>query len=235
MTTDDDRVAYLEGETHPSLDSVERAELDELRALLADEAMWAVPADDLEDRVVAAVADASTAASAPLPPPATSTPVAPITSSPSVRRRSGGAGRRGWMIAVGGIAAALALVLGAGFLATRDDGSTDSFDMALAPTDVVPDASGDATLTKTDSGWRIELDATGLPRLDNGRFYEAWLRNPEGVLVSVGTFNEPADVTLWSGVSPRTFTAFAVTEEEADGNPASSGRRVLTGQFDVDG
>jgi hypothetical protein len=235
MTTDDDRVAYLEGETHPSLDSVERAELDELRALLADEAMWAVPADDLEDRVVAAVADASTSAPAPLPPPASSTPVAPITSSPSVRRRSGGAGRRGWMIAVGGIAAALALVLGAGFLATRDDGSTDSFDMALAPTDVVPDASGDATLTKTDSGWRIELDATGLPRLDNGRFYEAWLRNPEGVLVSVGTFNEPADVTLWSGVSPRTFTAFAVTEEEADGNPASSGRRVLTGQVDVDG
>jgi hypothetical protein len=36
-------------------------------------------------------------------------------------------------------------------------------------------------------------------------------------------------------VSPRTFTAFAVTEEEADGNPASSGRRVLTGQVDVDG
>ena len=75
----------------------------------------------------------------------------------------------------------------------------------------------------------------GLPRLDNGRFYEAWLRNPEGILVSVGTFNEPANVTLWSGVSPRTFTAFAVTEEEADGNPASSGRRVLTGQVDVDG
>ena len=74
MTTDDDRVAYLEGEADPSLDPVERAELDELRALLADEAMWAMPADDLEDRVVAAVADASTAASAPapLPPPATS-------------------------------------------------------------------------------------------------------------------------------------------------------------------
>ena len=73
MTTDDDRVAYLEGEADPSLDPVERAELDELRALLADEAMWAVPADDLEARVVAAVADASTAANAPapLPPPAT--------------------------------------------------------------------------------------------------------------------------------------------------------------------
>ena len=240
MTTDDDRVAYLEGEADPSLDPVERAELDELRALLADEAMWAVPADDLEARVVAAVADASAAASAPapLPPPGAPAPagVAPITSSPSVRRRSGGAGRRGWMIAVGGIAATLALVLGAGFLATRDQGgsTTPSTWPWPAPTSS-PAASGDATLTETDSGWRIELDATGLPRLDNGRFYEAWLRNPEGILVSVGTFNEPTAVTLWSGVSPRTFTVFAVTEEEADGNPASSGRRVLTGQVDVDG
>ena len=53
-----------------------------------------------------------------------------------------------------------------------------------------PGATGDATLTKTSSGWRIELDATGLPRLENGRFYEAWLRNTAGVLVPIGTFNE---------------------------------------------
>ena len=48
---------------------------------------------------------------------------------------------------------------------------------------LVPGAKGEATLTKTSSGWRIELDATGLPRLDGGRFYEAWLRNAAGVLV----------------------------------------------------
>ena len=47
---------------------------------------------------------------------------------------------------------------------------------------------GDAD--QDDSGWRIELDASGLPRLDNGRFYEAWLRNAAGVLVPLGTFNE---------------------------------------------
>ena len=47
---------------------------------------------------------------------------------------------------------------------------------ALGPTALAPGASGNATLTKTSSGWRIELDATGLPRLDNGRFYEAWLK-----------------------------------------------------------
>jgi hypothetical protein len=107
--------------------------------------------------------------------------------------------------------------------------------MALTATDLSPGAEGSATLTRTDSGWRIELDATGLPRLDEGRFYEAWLRNEDGVLVSVGTFNEPTNVTLWSGVSPRAFPAFAVTEEQADGDPASSGLRVLTGQLDIDG
>ncbi|HET7719936.1 MAG TPA: anti-sigma factor, partial [Acidimicrobiales bacterium] len=72
-------------------------------------------------------------------------------------------------------------------------------------------------------------DASGLPRLDAGRFYQAWLVDEAGVAVTVGTFNEPDDVVLWAGVSPEEFTTIAVTEEEADGDPASSGRRVLVG------
>ena len=101
----------------------------------------------------------------------------------------------------------------------------------LFRSDLAPSAAGDATLTKTSSGWRIELDATGLPRLDNGRFYEAWLKNPAGVLVPVGTFNEGRKVTLWAGVSPEGFTALSVTREEADGNQASSGRKVLVAKI----
>ena len=103
------------------------------------------------------------------------------------------------------------------------------------PTDVAPGAGGDATLTKTSSGWRIELDATGLPRLDGGRFYQAWLRNAAGVLVPVGTFNEGEDVTLWAGVSPKDFTTLTVTREQADGDQASSGDRVLAGTIDAGG
>ena len=90
----------------------------------------------------------------------------------------------------GGAAAAAvaAVVIG---LSVFDSGtSAERFHAALAPTGLVPGASGKATLTKTTSGWRIELDATGLPRLDDGRFYEAWLRNAAGVLVPIGTFNE---------------------------------------------
>ena len=96
-----------------------------------------------------------------------------------------------------------------------------------------PAPAGEATLTKTSSGWRIELDATGLPRLDAGRFYEAWLRNAAGVLVPVGTFNEGRKVTLWAGVSPKDFTTLTVTRERADGDQTSSGEKVLVGTVDT--
>jgi hypothetical protein len=109
----------------------------------------------------------------------------------------------------------------------------ERFQASLAATDLAPGATGGATLMKTSSGWRIELDATGLPRLEGGRFYEAWLRNPVGVLVPIGTFNEGRHVTLWAGVSPKDFTTLSVTREQADGDQASSGEKVLVGAVDT--
>ena len=140
----------------------------------------------------------------------------------------------GWRrpVLIGAAAAAtvvVAVAVGLGVFGSSTSGTR--FHASLAATGLAPGASGNATLTKTSSGWRIELDATGLPRLDNGRFYEAWLKNPAGVLVPVGTFNEGRKVTLWAGVSPETFTALSVTREEADGNQASSGRKVLVAKI----
>ena len=140
----------------------------------------------------------------------------------------------GWRrpVLIGAAAAAtvvVAVAVGLGVFGSSTSGKR--FHASLAATGLAPGASGNATLTKTSSGWRIELDATGLPRLDNGRFYEAWLKNPAGVLVPVGTFNEGRKVTLWAGVSPQTFTALSVTREEADGNQASSGRKVLVAKI----
>jgi hypothetical protein len=227
MTSDDDdRVAYLahdraDGAPGP-LDDAEG--LDDLRALLADPGLWGEPPAHLEDDVVAAVSSRAAA------PPSASP--APATLDERRRRRSG---RRvppaAWLAA-----AAAAIVVVAGIAAASlaggggDDGPT--FAAALAPTDLAPGASGEAVATRTDSGWRIELDATGLPRLDGGAFYEAWLRGPDDVLVPVGTFNEGADVVLWAGVSPADFTAFTVTREAADGDQASSGERVLAGPLE---
>jgi anti-sigma-K factor RskA len=144
--------------------------------------------------------------------------------------------RRGRRLAlIGGTAAVAAAAAVAIGIAVSGSESAEQFHAALAPTDLVPGAAGEATLTKTDSGWRIELDATGLPRLDDGRFYQAWLRNAAGTLVPIGSFNEGENVTLWAGVSPVDFTLLTVTQERADGDQASSGEKVLAGTVDTSG
>ena len=71
----------------------------------------------------------------------------------------------------------------------------------------------------------------GLPALPAGQYYQAWLKNPAGTLVPIGTFSSSdGRVTLWSGVSPREFPAMSVTIESTDNDQTSSGRRVLAGE-----
>jgi hypothetical protein len=133
---------------------------------------------------------------------------------------------------LGAVAAAAAVVVGVIVVTTGDDEAGPQFEAALGGTELAPDASGTATLTRTDSGWEIELDAPGLPRLDGGEFYQAWLRGPDDVLVPIGSFNEGTDVILWAGVSPEDFGTLTVTREAADGDQASSGERVLAGEVE---
>ena len=132
-------------------------------------------------------------------------------------------------LAIAGAAAAIAAAAAIGAVALTSGGSADRFRAALAPTSLAPGARGEATLTRQPSGWQVKLDATGLPRLASGAFYEAWLRNDAGVLVPIGTFNEGRGVTLWAGVAPTHFTTLTVTRERADGDQSSSGEKVLVG------
>jgi Anti-sigma-K factor rskA, C-terminal len=134
-----------------------------------------------------------------------------------------------------GAAATAALAAGIGLAVANSGTSRERFQAALAATNLAPGARGEATLTRTSSGWRVDLDAAGLPRLAGGRFYEAWLRNGAGVLVPIGTFNEGRKVTMWAGVSPRAFPTLTVTRERADGDQASSGEKVLVGTVDTAG
>ena len=124
--------------------------------------------------------------------------------------------------------AAIVAVVVSGVLLLRPPAQR-TFDVAFQPTELAPTAAGSAVMLKSDSGWEIKLNVTGLPRLDNGRFYQGWLRNADGVLVPIGTFNEGTDVVLWSGVSPDAFPTMTITQEQADGNQDSSGQRVLVG------
>ncbi len=214
--SDDDRIAYLAGDAAEALSAADRAELDELRALLESAATWDEPDPGLEQRIVSTIADA--AGSGPGPAP-----------RPLARRSVGGRFRRPAVV-FGSLAAAAAVIAVILVVALTGSGPAQlRFAMVVHGTPLAPAAHGDATLTKTTSGWRIELHATGLPHLENGRYYQAWVKNAAGILVPVGTFNDARSVTLWSGVPVTKFRTLTVTQQRANGNPASSGRRVLTG------
>jgi hypothetical protein len=214
-TSDDDRIAYLAGEPAGPLTAQERSELDELRGLLGAPATWEQPDPGLEDRVVAAIADEAQAR------PSRARVRRPVFRRRPIFRRP--------VYALAGFAAVVAAVVAIALAASNSSRAPTQFAMVVSGTPLAPGANGSATLTKTASGWRIELSATGLPHLANGRYYEAWLKNAAGVLVPVGTFNDARQVTLWAGVPPTQYPTLTVTRQQASGNPASSGERVLTG------
>jgi hypothetical protein len=240
--SDDDRIAYLAGEEVESLPAQERAELDELRALLRSPATWIEPDQGLEDRVVAAVAEAvaqsgesaaqsrQAAQQSAEAAPQSGAPAAAPGRRPRVRRwRLPSLALRPPALAFGGALAAAVVALVVALSVSGGGSQPLRFAMVVTGTPLAPGAHGSARLTKTASGWRIELRVTGLPHLDAPSFYEAWLRNDAGILVPVGTFNDARSVVLWSGVPVTKFRTLTVTRQQANGNPASSGLRVLTG------
>jgi TPR repeat protein len=140
------------------------------------------------------------------------------------RRRPGH--RAGLTLVLLGTAAAAIL---AAVLLVRPSPDNESVQFALTPTELAPGAEGTAEVTPEESGLRIELNATGLPRRDNGEFYQAWLRNDDDQSVPIGTFHDGNGVTLWAGVSLKEYPELTITEETADDNQASSGNKVLGG------
>lgn len=229
--TDEERISYLAGDHAGApgpLDPADAAELDELRALLADPAVWEVPGQHLEDAVVAAVTGAASRETGDekSDPAASSGRAADGELARRKRHRS----RRSVVAWAAGAAAAVAVAIVIAIGVTSGTGThATTFSAALSGTSLAPGATGQATLTQTTAGWRVTLHVSGLPRLDNGRFYQAWLKNAVGILVPIGTFNQSGDITLWSGVPPTQYPTVTVTRQQANGNPASSGQRVLVG------
>ena len=228
--SDNDRITYLSGEAVDSLTPQERAELDELRTLLETPATWEEP--DRRSRI-ASSARSPTRRGGSGRRPDDGTPAAGRRPSRSTRRVLG----ISWplrrpALAFGGLATAAAAIAVAIVLAVSGGGSAGA---AAVRDGRVGDVAGsrrprlgDADQDRHRAG-EIKLSATGLPHLANGRYYQAWLKNAAGILVPVGTFNDAGKVTLWSGVPVTQFRSFSVTEQLANGNPASSGRRVLVG------
>jgi hypothetical protein len=220
--TDDEVVAYLSGQVDSAPGPGDTTRLERSRSLLAEPALWAEPSPDLEQRIV----DAVNAMNAEAGPAALSaTAPAGVTDLTETRRRTSHRLRNALL----GAAAAVILVVGLATVITTTRDHPLQFAAAVKGTELAPGATGSVTMTKTSNGWRIHLDATGLPRLDNGRYYQAWLKNSAGTLVPIGTFNQARDVTLWSGVAPSDYRTIPVTRQEAGAGPASSGQKVLLG------
>jgi hypothetical protein len=210
-----DEMAELAALADGSIDPARRAELEprvadsrELAAMLAEQQH--------------AVALARTAAMGVDAPASLRARVEDLQRPRSRRRR-----RSRLYLAAG--AAAVAVSIAAGVFAMQSAPSGQQFHVALAATPLEPGATGDATMTRTDAGWQIYLEAQGLPRLANGRFYQAWLRSADGTLVPIGTFNDGNGVTLWAGVPPSHFPQLIVTRERADGDQRPSAEIVLAG------
>ena len=213
----EDRERLIAGERAGELTPAETGELSLLAGLLGDPTTWAEPSTELEDAIVRSVEQA--------PPAADNEPVPSIggtthgDAKPHRRRVR-------WLAAPA--AAAIAAVIGIAALTGPSTGA--DFTANLAATAAAPNARASVSITKNPAGFRVVLDAHGLPKLPTGRYYQAWLKNAHGTLVPLGTFSSSdGRVTLWSGVSPSEFTAISVTIEAANGDQGSSGDRVLTG------
>src|SRR5262245_2465277 len=161
---------------------------DDLHELLSDPAVWVEPDPSLEDRVMAAIAAEVAAADSP-------------QRIGRRRERPRPTHRRLALVFAGAAAAVAAAVLAIGAF-TGNSSRSPRYTAALDPVGGTSTASATATLTRTVTGWHVYLQVEGLPRLDDGHFYEAWLANGSQGPVAIGTFNQGEDVTLWSGVSP---------------------------------
>ena len=195
----------------------------ELAAMLTASATWAQPPAGLGDRISAAVRS-----EADLRGPEVSNGANSAAASSLDRRR------RAWFRpALIGAAAAIVFIFGGIVVLSALSGveETDSFSVELVSTGLIPDVGGDIAVTSFGSGLQIDLSAPGLPRRDDGAFYEAWVRTADGNLFPVGTFHDGDDVTLWAGVELDRIELFTITLETDAGpdDPAqgSSGEVVL--------
>lgn len=208
----------------------ELALLADVDALLADESMWGGPSADVEDRLLAAIAEER----AP-----TQAPAVPVDELAARRARRS----RVWSLIGAAAVGAAAAGLIVGIVAKRDDGpsSADSVTspggaqvLTLTGTDLAPGVGGTATLTSHPSGVEIQLAVPGLPERTGGEFYQVWVKTCDGsLLVPAGSFHDLTDAVGWVGVSMDDYPVVTVTKEVATGgkdpSQGSSGEIVASG------
>lgn len=216
---------------------------EDLRALLADETVWAVPDPAGLDALLASIAaeprpapepggEPPVPSPTPSPPadaPAVAGPVVAGPGRPAHARRD--RPRRGLALAA---AAALVVAAGvAGALVVTRDGGDAGREVAVAGTELAPGASATARVEETGSGVAITLDVRDLPPAEPGTYYQGWVRGPDGA-VTIGTFHVREgddEVELWAGVELDDYPTLTVTLQQEGAGAESSGQVVLTAEI----
>ena len=107
--------------------------------------------------------------------------------------------------------------------------------LALTATGAAPQAGGELRGEQIGDNLKVELDAWGLPRPEDGGYYEMWYARADGGRVSCSTFTVQQDgsatVSMSAPVSSVAYPEVEVTREPNDGDPGSSGKVVLTGSL----
>lgn len=140
----------------------------------------------------------------------------------------------GWRLWVSAAALLVVAILGVGILrAVLDDSSGG---VALTATALAPGASGEVRGERVGENLRIELETQGLPELREDEYYEMWYTTEDGGLISCGAFRpEPegsqTTVSFTTPINARAYPGIEVTREADDGDPGSSGEKVLEGQL----
>jgi anti-sigma-K factor RskA len=141
--------------------------------------------------------------------------------------------RGGWKLWVPAAALLVIAVLGAGLLwsLTRDS----SEGIPLAATAPTSEGGGELSGEVEEGNLQIELVVWGLPELRKDEYYELWYAKDDGGRISCGTFRAQQEgqttVNLTAPASAVSYPEIEVTREPDDGDPGSSGEKVLVGDL----
>jgi anti-sigma-K factor RskA len=139
----------------------------------------------------------------------------------------------GWRLWVPAAALLVIAVLGAGLLWTITQDSSEG--IPLAATALASEGGGEVSGEVEEGNLRIELVVWNLPELREDEYYELWYAREDGGRISCGTFRAQqggqTTVNLTAPANAVSYPEIEVTREPDDGDPSSSGQKVLVGDL----
>jgi Anti-sigma-K factor rskA len=112
------------------------------------------------------------------------------------------------------VAVTVLIALAGTFFATRS--LSADWEMALATSEELPEATAFIRGWSTPTGTRMVLDIRGIEDAPPGAYYEIWMTAPDGRHVSAGTFSGSGRVTAFAGVRRADYPRIWITLEVAN-------------------